>query len=117
MAALLFPAPAAASRPSSAARTYLEARAAAIEGDHSRSAQLLAQLVDNSAANKTITREALSQAISGGDMKLALRLVKSLPAAEAPIEARMLQVAEALRSNDTKRAVALLQERRPGKYR
>lgn len=111
MAALLFPAPAAASRPSSAARTYLEARAAAIEGDHSRSAQLLAQLVDNSAANKTITREALSQAISGGDMKLALRLVKSLPAAETPIEARMLQVAEALRSNDTKRAVALLQER------
>lgn len=111
MAALLLPTPATASRPSSAARTYLEARAAAIEGDHSRSAQLLAQLVDNSAANRTITREALSQAISGGDMKLALRLVRTLPAADIPIEARMLQVAEALRSNDTRRAVALLQER------
>ena len=111
MAALLVPAPAAASRPSSAARTYLEARAAAIEGNHSRSAQLLAELVDNSTANRTITREALSQAISGGDMKLALRLVRTLPAADIPIEARMLQVADALRSNDTKRAVALLQER------
>ena len=111
IAALIVPAPAAASRPSNAARTYLEARAAAIEGDHSRSAQLLARLVDNSVANRTITKEALSQAISGGDMKLALRLVKTLPAAEVPIEARMLQVADALRSNDTKRAVALLQER------
>ena len=44
-------------------------------------------------------------------MKLALRLVRTLPAAEIPIDARMLQVADALRSNDTKRAVALLQER------
>jgi tetratricopeptide (TPR) repeat protein len=110
MAVVLSAAPAVASRPSNAARTYLEARAAAIEGNHSRSAQLLAQLVDNSAANRTITKEALSQAISAGDMKLALRLVRSLPAAETPLEARMLQVADALRSNDGGRALAFLQQ-------
>lgn len=111
LAALLVPAPAFASSPSNAARTYLEARAAAIEGNHLRSAQLFAELVDTSAANRSITKEALSQAISAGDMKLALRLVRTLPAAETPIEARMLQVAEALRSGKNDRALALLQEK------
>jgi tetratricopeptide (TPR) repeat protein len=112
IAALLVPAPAQAlARSSNAARTYLEARAAAIEGNHSRSAQLLARLVDSSVANQTVTKQALSQAINAGDMKLALRLVRGLPAAETPIEARMLQVADALRSKDEARAVALLQDR------
>lgn len=108
----MVPAPAQAlARSSNAARTYLEARAAAIEGNHSRSAQLLARLVDSSVANQTVTKQALSQAINAGDMKLALRLVRGLPAAETPIEARMLQVADALRSKDEARAVALLQDR------
>ena len=112
VAALLLPTPALAlARSSNAARTYLEARASAIDGNHSRAAQLLARLVDTSAANQTVTKQALSQAISAGDMKLALRLVRGLPAAETPIEARMLQVAEALRSNDGARALALLQDR------
>ena len=110
IAALLLPTPAqAVARSSSAARTYLEARAAAIDGDHSRSAQLLAQLVDGSVANQTVTKQALSQAINAGDMKLALRLVRTLQPADTPIEARMLQVAEALRSNDDTRATSLLQ--------
>ena len=112
VAALLLPTPALAlARSSNAARTYLEARASAIDGNHSRAAQLLARLVDTSAANQTVTKQALSQAISAGDMKLALRLVRGLPAAETPIEARMLQVAEALRSNDGARALALLRDR------
>ena len=110
IAALLLPTPAqAVARSSDAARTYLEARAAAIDGDHSRSAQLLAQLVDGSVANQTVTKQALSQAINAGDMKLALRLVRTLQPADTPIEARMLQVAEALRSNDESRATSLLQ--------
>ena len=108
MAVAITATPAAASRPSNAARTYLEARAAAIDGNHSRSAQLFAQLVDNSAANRSITKEALSQAISAGDMKLALRLVRTLPANETPLEARLLQVADALRSNDGGRALSFI---------
>ena len=110
MVVVLAATPAAASRPSNAARTYLEARAAAIEGNHSRSAQLFAQIVDNSAANRSITKEALSQAISAGDMKLALRLVRTLPANETPLDARLLQVADALRSNDGGRALAFIQQ-------
>lgn len=85
------------------------ARAAAIEGDHGRSAQLLGQLAQSNSSNQTIARQAAQQAISAGDMKLALRLAKDLPATSMPIEARMLQVAEALRSNDGARALALLQ--------
>ncbi|MGE5600120.1 MAG: hypothetical protein ACM3X2_01140, partial [Pseudomonadota bacterium] len=87
----------------------MEARAAAIEGNHLRSAELLAQLVDASSANPDITREAVSQAISAGDMKLALRLVRGLPATSTPIEAQMLQAADALRSDDPARAISLLQ--------
>ena len=106
---MMFPAPAAAvARSSGAARTYIEARAAAIDGNHSRSAQLLAQLVDGSAANQTVTKQALAQAINAGDMKLALRLLRSLRPADTPIQGRMLQVADALRSNDSDRAVAFL---------
>jgi Flp pilus assembly protein TadD len=89
-------------------RVYLAARAAAIDGNHSRSARLLAQLVDSSTANQTVAKEAVSQAISAGDIKLALRLMKSLPADSTPIEGKFLQVAEAIRSNEPSRAVALL---------
>ena len=88
----------------------MEARAAAIEGNHSRSAQLLARLVDTSAANQTIAREAVAQAINAGDMRLALRLVRTLPPASTPLEARMLQIAEALRVNDSAKAIRLLQQ-------
>ena len=52
----------------------------------------------------------MSQAISAGDMKLALRLVKTLPATETPLEARLLEVADALRSNDGGRALAFIQQ-------
>ena len=108
---MLLPTPALASRPSNAARTYLEARAAAIEGNHSRSAALFAELVDTRAGSPAITKEAVSQAISAGDMKLALRLVKGLRAEDTPVEARLLQVGDALRANDSGRALALLRER------
>ena len=90
------------------------ARAAAIEGDHSRSAALLAELAESSSSNQTIAKQAVSQAISAGDMKLALRLAKDLPVAGLPIEARLLLVAEALRSNDSARALSLLGGGSPG---
>lgn len=89
----------------------MEARAAAIDGDHSRSAELLARLIDTRSASQTIAKEAVAQAISAGDTKLALRLVRGLSAENTPIEARMLQVAEALRVNDPAKAIALLQQK------
>ena len=105
--ALVSPAPALAL--SSAARTYVEARAAAIEGNHLRSAELFSQLAGAGSSNQSIAKEALSQAISAGDMKLALRLARALPAASTPIEGRMLLAADALRSNDPNRAISVVQ--------
>ncbi len=113
VAGLMAPAPASALTRLDPPRVYLAARAAAIDGNHSRSARLLAQLVDTSTANQSVAKEAVSQAISAGDMKLALRLMKSLPDASTPIEGRFLQVADALRSDDSGRALALLKGASP----
>ena len=113
VAGLAIPAPASALSRLDPPRVYLAARAAAIDGNHSRSARLLAQLVDTSTASQSVAREAVSQAISAGDMKLALRLMKGLPDASTPIEGRFLQVAEALRSNDSSRALNSLQGSSP----
>src|SRR5690348_17002151 len=103
-AAVAVSAPASAMSRLDPSRVYLAAKAAAIEGNHVRSAQLLAQLVETSNASQSVTIEALTQAISAGDTKLALRLVKSVPVASLPIEGRFLLIAEALRTNDTARA-------------
>jgi len=93
---------------------YLAARAAAIDGNHGRSARLFAQLVDTSTANQSVAREAVSQAISAGDMKLALRLMKGLAADSMPIDGRFLQIADAVRSGDNSRALSLLKGSSPG---
>jgi len=114
LAAVALPAPAWAISRLDPPRVYLAAKAAAIEGDHGRSAQLLAQLVETRSASQSVAIEAITQAISAGDMKLALRLMKSVSAASLPIEARFLLLAEALRTNDTPRALAALQGSAPG---
>ena len=98
--ALLAPAPAFAL--SSAARTYVEARAAAIEGNHLRSAELFSQLAGAGSADQAIAKEALSQAISAGDMKLALRLARGLPAGIRRSRAGCCWSRIALRSNDAR---------------
>ena len=87
---------------------YLQARAASISGNYAQSANLLSQLVESNAASPTIARQAVLEAIGAGDMKLALRVAKSLPAQSTPVEARMLQVAEQLRTRNPERALPLL---------
>src|SRR5437763_6645679 len=46
---------------SDAARTYVEARAAAMSGDHARAAQLLAALAEAQPAQTDLARKALSE--------------------------------------------------------
>ena len=75
---------------SDAARTYVEARAAAMSGDHARAAQLLAALSQSQPDQADIARKALSEAIGAGDMNLALRLARTVPAAKLPVDARLL---------------------------
>ncbi|MFL6860222.1 MAG: hypothetical protein ACJ8EV_05335, partial [Sphingomicrobium sp.] len=62
---------------SDAARTYVQARAAAMSGDHARAAQLLAGLAEAQPAQADIARKALSEAIGAGNMPLALSLARS----------------------------------------
>ena len=89
-------------------RTYVAARAAALSGDHGRSAKLLALLVDSRAADPAIARRAVSEAISAGDMQLALRLVGKLPADSRALDARLLVAANEIKANRTARAAEML---------
>lgn len=105
------PAPALAARkavPIDPARTYVQARAAAMSGEHERSAALLAALAEASGGNLALTRKALGQAIGAGDMPLALSLAHKLPRARLPVDARLLLVADELRHRRSDRAIALL---------
>src|SRR4051794_16341346 len=75
---------------SDAARTYVEARAAAMNGDHARAAQLLAALSETQPDQADIKRKALSEALGAGRIELALGLARSLPVAKLPTDARLL---------------------------
>src|SRR5215213_872680 len=77
--------------------TYVEARAAAMGGEHRRSAELLAALAEMNANDVTINRKALAEAISAGNMELALRLARRIPLAKLPVDGRMLLIAEELK--------------------
>ena len=105
----LAPAPAAAARLTAGdpARTYVQARAAAISGDHARAAQLLATLAD-AQSNPDIARKALAEAIGAGQMDLALNLTRTIPAAQLPSDARLLLVADQVRRRRVDRALPWL---------
>ena len=93
---------------SDAARTYIQARAASMTGDHARAAQLLAALSAAQPGDVDIAKKALSEAIGAGEMELALKLTHSVPAANLPSEARLLLVAEEIRRGHPERAIPWL---------
>lgn len=85
--------------------TYVQARAAAMRGEHGRSAELLAGLAERSAGDLTISRKALGEAIGAGDMALALRLAHRLKPNELTTDAWLLLIAEQLRRRQPERAM------------
>jgi len=89
---------------SDAARTYVEARAAAMSGDHARAAQLLASLAEAQPDQADIARKALSEAIGAGDITLALSLARTVPAAKLPVDARLLLATEEIRRRHPEQA-------------
>ena len=93
---------------SDGARTYVQARAAAMSGDHARAAQLLAGLAEAQPDQSDIARKALSEAIGAGNMQLALSLAHAVPAAKLPVDARMLLVTEEIRRRHPERAAQWL---------
>src|SRR5690349_19308398 len=99
LSALLFvPVPAAAARLSTGdpLLTYVEARAASMNGEHARAAELLATLADAEPGQTQFAQQALTEAIGAGQMDLALGLAAKLPAAKLSTDARLLLVANAV---------------------
>ena len=88
----------AAAGPSGAAAvplsTYVEARAAEMNGDESKSAQLYALMAEADPADRTIARKAIATAIQSGQAELAISLAKQIPPNELPIDARLMLAAE-----------------------
>ena len=108
--AALAPGPAAATRLSldESARTYVQARAAAMNGDHGRAAQLLASLAGSQPDQVDIAKKALGEAIGAGRMDLALSLARTIPAAKLPTDARLLLVADEVKHRRAERALPWL---------
>src|SRR5437763_2182681 len=93
---------------SDAARTYVQARAAAMSGDHARAAELLASLAEAQPDQADIARKALSEAVGAGNMSLALSLARAVPAAKLPVDARLLLATEEIRRRHPERATPWL---------
>ena len=75
-----------------------------MNGDHARSAELLASLAEAQPDQVDIARKALGESIGSGQMDLALRLSQRLPATKLPIEARLLLVADSIKRGHIDRA-------------
>lgn len=76
---------------------YVQARAAAMTGNHARSATLLASLAEAQPQDIDLARKALAEAIGAGQMELALRLARSIPPQRLTSEARLLLVTDEIR--------------------
>ena len=107
---LLVPVPAAAARLSAGdpSLTYVEARAAAINGEHVRAAELLATLADAQPGEVQFAQQALTEAIGAGRMDLALDLAAKIPASKLSTDARLLLVTEAVKQRRVDRALTWL---------
>lgn len=88
--------------------TYVQAAAAASNGDHARSAALLVALADAQPGNSDLVRKALSEAITAGQMDLALQLARQSPAARLTTDVRLLLAADELRHGRDARALPWL---------
>ena len=109
-AVLLLPHPAAAARLTAGdpELLYVQARAASMNGDHARAAQLLASLAATQSDSTDITKKAIGEAIGAGQMDLALGLMRNIPAASIPTDARLLLVADELKRRRLDRALSWL---------
>ncbi len=90
--------------------TYVEARAAEMNGDEAQSARLYALMAEADPADRTIARKAISTAIQSGQADLAISLAKNIPPNELPIDARLMLAADQLRRGKNKDAVAFLEK-------
>ncbi len=83
---------------------YVQARNASINGDYSRSAELMSRLVGARPGDSDLARKALVEAINAGRFDLAKPLLAKVPANELSGEARLMVVADALKARRYKDA-------------
>jgi tetratricopeptide (TPR) repeat protein len=108
-ALMLVPVPAAATLTArDPSLTYVEARAAAINGEHARAAELMATLADAQPGEVQFAQQALSEAIGAGQMDLALNLAAKIPPAKLSTDARLLLVTQAVKQRRVDRALPWL---------
>jgi len=91
-------------------QTYVQARAAEMNGDETRSARLFAAMAMADPADRTIARRAIATAIQSGQADLAISLAKDIPADQLPVDARLMLAADALRNGKAKRAIESLEK-------
>jgi len=108
--ALTLAASAQASDPVAPLTTYVEARAAEMNGDEARSARLFAAMAAADPGDRTIARRAIATAIQSGQAELAVALAKNIPADELPVDARLMLAADSLRRGKAKQAVEDLEK-------
>lgn len=89
-------------------RTYVAARAAAINGDHAKAAQLLETLAQSQPDQVDIAKKALVEAIGAGQFDRALNVARTVPAASLSSDARLLLVADEVRRRRPDQAMAWL---------
>jgi tetratricopeptide (TPR) repeat protein len=89
-------------------RTYVEARAAAMNGDHARAAALFAAMAQQQPDQTDLARKGLGEALGAGQFDLALKLARSIPAAKLPTDARLLLVADEIKHRRADRALQWL---------
>jgi len=87
---------------------YVEARAAAMTGDHSRSAALLASLAQSQPQDVDLARKALAEAIGSGQIELGLKLARTIPTVKLSSEARLLLATDEIRRRQLGKAIEWL---------
>ena len=90
--------------------TYVEARAAEMDGDEARSARLFAMMATADPLDRTIARRAIATAIQSGQAELAISLAKQVPPDQLSVDARLMLAADSLRRRKDKEAVAALEK-------
>jgi tetratricopeptide (TPR) repeat protein len=94
--------------PADPGQVYVEARAAAMNGDHARSAALFAALAESQPSQADLARKALGEALGAGQIELALKLARTVPAAKLPTDARLLLVTDEIKHRRPDRALPWL---------
>ena len=108
LASVAVPATASVAASADPARTYVRARVAAMNGDHSDAAELLSALSSRRPGETELRSKALAEALGAGRMDLAIPAARAFKPEDLASDARMLLVADLIKRGQIDAANALL---------